>query len=86
MKTMTLTAPLSLGAGTDMILTADQLRDRAHLVEQLGPRKDGMHVRSLGPLSFKAGEVVKIDDTKLPKSVEPDGTGMAVVTMEEVLT
>lgn len=70
MKTLTLTAPLTIGAGTPVVLTPKQLRDRAHLVEISKTRKDGsVLAEAKAPLSFKAGEALEIDEASLPKGV-----------------
>ena len=62
----------ALCAGTPVVLTPKQLRDRAHLVEISKTRKDGsVLAEAKAPLSFKAGEALEIDEASLPKG-SPD--------------
>jgi hypothetical protein len=56
--------PLSLGVGTLVGLSQAQAEPRKHALEPTGTR--GVY-QAKGPLSFKAGEVVGLDDPNLKR-------------------
>lgn len=71
MKTITLKAPISIGAGTAMVLSAAQLATRAHNVEivKKGKNSSSVRVKDGAVLHFKAGEQIEVAEDSLPKAL-----------------
>ena len=69
MKTLTLTAALAIGSGTELYLTKEQIDVREHNIEVIKKDKHGAKVRALKPIEFKAGEIIKMDEDAIPKDV-----------------